>query len=215
VGPCRQFLFGLDEAPCPARFGNFLTRSSEFFIFSSLVPGLLGVMFTSWSHLLEFGPSIHPHPATTLYPARPAPPCSSSLSLDLAVGPAGESPVPRRPLLLHPISPPLPSSFFGSSRSRRGGRRSRGRASPRGYAASAVGSLSSSRPIVPRVLRWPELLPIPPPPPTLPRCSVAAAPPGPRKALPPPRMDSVGPPIGPPVPPCRPEKEAIGPGLGR
>jgi hypothetical protein len=34
VGPCRQFLFGLDEAPCPARFGNFLTASSEFSIFS-------------------------------------------------------------------------------------------------------------------------------------------------------------------------------------
>jgi hypothetical protein len=47
VGPCRQFLFGLDEAPCPVRFGSFLTRSSEFFIFSGLVPGLLGVIFTS------------------------------------------------------------------------------------------------------------------------------------------------------------------------
>jgi hypothetical protein len=43
VGPCRQFLFGLDEAPCPARFSNFLTRSSEFSIFSGLVLGLLGV----------------------------------------------------------------------------------------------------------------------------------------------------------------------------
>jgi hypothetical protein len=41
VGPCRQFLFGLDEAPCPARFGSFLTGSSEFFIFSGLVLGLL------------------------------------------------------------------------------------------------------------------------------------------------------------------------------
>jgi hypothetical protein len=51
VGPSRQFLFGLDEAPCPARFCSFLTRSSEFFIFSGLVPGLLGVMFTS---LLDF-----------------------------------------------------------------------------------------------------------------------------------------------------------------
>jgi hypothetical protein len=36
VGPCRQFLFGLDEAPCPARFGSFLTGSSKFFIFSGL-----------------------------------------------------------------------------------------------------------------------------------------------------------------------------------
>jgi hypothetical protein len=47
VGPCRQFLFELDEAPYPARFGTFLFGSSEFFIFSVLVPGLLGVMFTS------------------------------------------------------------------------------------------------------------------------------------------------------------------------
>jgi hypothetical protein len=41
VGPCHHFLFGLDEAPCPARFGSFLTGSSEFFIFSGLVPGFL------------------------------------------------------------------------------------------------------------------------------------------------------------------------------
>jgi hypothetical protein len=47
VGPCRQFLSELDEAPCPARFGTFLTMFSEFFIISGLVPGLLGVMFTS------------------------------------------------------------------------------------------------------------------------------------------------------------------------
>jgi hypothetical protein len=45
--PCRQFLFKMDEAPCPIRFNTFLTRSSEFFVFSGLVPGLLGVMFTS------------------------------------------------------------------------------------------------------------------------------------------------------------------------
>jgi hypothetical protein len=47
VGSCRQFLSKLDEATCLARFDTFLTRSSEFFIFSNLVPGLLGVMFTS------------------------------------------------------------------------------------------------------------------------------------------------------------------------
>jgi hypothetical protein len=47
VGPCRQFLSGLDEAPCLARFGTFLARSSEFVIFSGLVLGLLGVVFTS------------------------------------------------------------------------------------------------------------------------------------------------------------------------
>jgi hypothetical protein len=47
VGPCRQFLSKLDEAPCPARFDIFLTGSSEFVIFSGLVPGLLGVMFAS------------------------------------------------------------------------------------------------------------------------------------------------------------------------
>jgi hypothetical protein len=33
VVPCRQFLFGSDEAPCPARFDGFLIGSSEFFIF--------------------------------------------------------------------------------------------------------------------------------------------------------------------------------------
>jgi hypothetical protein len=59
VGPCRQFLFGLDEAPCPARFGSFLTGSSEFFIFSGLVPGLLGVMFTSLLDLYRASRSCH------------------------------------------------------------------------------------------------------------------------------------------------------------
>jgi hypothetical protein len=47
VGPCRQFLSELDEAPCLARFDTFLARSSEFVIFSALVPGLQGVMFAS------------------------------------------------------------------------------------------------------------------------------------------------------------------------
>jgi hypothetical protein len=47
VGSCRQFLSELDVAPCPARFGTFLGRSSEFVIFSGLVPGLLGVEFAS------------------------------------------------------------------------------------------------------------------------------------------------------------------------
>jgi hypothetical protein len=51
VGPCRQFLSELDEAPCLARFGTFLARSSEFVIFSGWVLGLLGVVFTS---LLDF-----------------------------------------------------------------------------------------------------------------------------------------------------------------
>jgi hypothetical protein len=51
VGPCRQFLSELDEAPCLARFGTFLARSSEFSIFSGWVLGLLGVVFTS---LLDF-----------------------------------------------------------------------------------------------------------------------------------------------------------------
>jgi hypothetical protein len=59
VGPCRQFLFGLDEAPCPARFGSFLTGSSEFFIFSGLVPGLLRVMFTSLLDLDRASRSCH------------------------------------------------------------------------------------------------------------------------------------------------------------
>jgi hypothetical protein len=47
VGPCRQFLSKLDEAPCLARFSTFVARSSEFSIFSSWVLGLLGVVFTS------------------------------------------------------------------------------------------------------------------------------------------------------------------------
>jgi hypothetical protein len=47
VGPCHQFLSELVVAPCPARFGTFLGRSSEFVIFSGLVPGLLGVKFAS------------------------------------------------------------------------------------------------------------------------------------------------------------------------
>jgi hypothetical protein len=47
VAPCRQFLSELDEAPCLARFGTFLARSSEFVIFSGLVPGLLVVKFAS------------------------------------------------------------------------------------------------------------------------------------------------------------------------
>jgi hypothetical protein len=59
VGPCRQFLLGLDEAPCLARFNIFLTGSSEFFIFSGLVPGLLGVMFTSLIDLYRASRSFH------------------------------------------------------------------------------------------------------------------------------------------------------------
>jgi hypothetical protein len=59
VGPCRQFLFGLDEAPCPARFDTFPTGSSKFFIFSGLVPGLLGVMFTSLLDLYWASRSCH------------------------------------------------------------------------------------------------------------------------------------------------------------
>jgi hypothetical protein len=47
VGPCRQFLSELDEAPCLARFDTFLAWSSEFVIFSGLVLRLLGVVFTS------------------------------------------------------------------------------------------------------------------------------------------------------------------------
>jgi hypothetical protein len=62
VGPCRQFLFGLDEAPCPARFGSFLAGSSEFSIFSGLVLGLLGVMFTSLLDLYRASRSCHEVP---------------------------------------------------------------------------------------------------------------------------------------------------------
>jgi hypothetical protein len=59
MGPCRQFLLGLDEAPCPTRFGSFPTGSSEFFIFSGLVPRLLGVMFTSLLDLYRASRSCH------------------------------------------------------------------------------------------------------------------------------------------------------------
>jgi hypothetical protein len=47
VGPCRQFLSELDVAPCPARFGTFMDRSSEFVICLGLIPGLLGLKFAS------------------------------------------------------------------------------------------------------------------------------------------------------------------------
>jgi hypothetical protein len=59
VGPCHQFLSGLHEAPCPVRFDTFLTGSSEFFIFSALVPGLFGVMFTSLLDLYRASRSCH------------------------------------------------------------------------------------------------------------------------------------------------------------
>jgi hypothetical protein len=53
VGPCRQFLSELDEAPCPAGFDTFLGRSSKFVIFSGLVLGLLGVKFASLHDLYQ------------------------------------------------------------------------------------------------------------------------------------------------------------------
>jgi hypothetical protein len=59
VGPCRQFLSEMDVAPCPARFGTFLDRSSEFIIFSGLVPGLLGVKFSSLHDLYGASRSCH------------------------------------------------------------------------------------------------------------------------------------------------------------
>jgi hypothetical protein len=59
VGPCRQFLSELDEAPCLARFDTFLARSSEFSIFSGWVFGLLGVVFTSLLDLYRASRSCH------------------------------------------------------------------------------------------------------------------------------------------------------------
>jgi hypothetical protein len=59
VGPCRQFLSELDVALYPARFGTFLDRSSEFVIFSGLVPGLLGVKFASLHDLYGASRSCH------------------------------------------------------------------------------------------------------------------------------------------------------------
>jgi hypothetical protein len=59
VGPCRQFLSELDVAPCPARFGTFLGRFSEFVIFLGLVPGLLGVEFASLHDLYGASRSCH------------------------------------------------------------------------------------------------------------------------------------------------------------
>jgi hypothetical protein len=58
-GPCRQFLFGLDEAPYLTRFNSFLTGSLEFSMFSGLVLGLLGVMFTSLLDLYRASRSCH------------------------------------------------------------------------------------------------------------------------------------------------------------
>jgi hypothetical protein len=62
VGPCRQFLSELDEAPCPARFNTFLGRSSEFVIFSGLVTGILGVKFASLHDLYRASRSCHEVP---------------------------------------------------------------------------------------------------------------------------------------------------------
>jgi hypothetical protein len=59
VGLCRQFLSELDVAPCPARFDTFLDRSSELVIFSGLVPGLLGVRFSSLHDLYGASRSCH------------------------------------------------------------------------------------------------------------------------------------------------------------
>jgi hypothetical protein len=59
VGPCRQFLSELDVAPCPARFGTFLTGSSEFVIFLGLVARLLGVMVTSLHDIYRSSRSCH------------------------------------------------------------------------------------------------------------------------------------------------------------
>jgi hypothetical protein len=59
VGPCCQFLSELHVAPCPARFGTFLGRSSEFVIFSGLVPGLLVVKFASLHDLYGASRSCH------------------------------------------------------------------------------------------------------------------------------------------------------------
>jgi hypothetical protein len=59
VVPSSQFLSELDEAPCLARFDNFLARSSEFSIFSGWILGLLGVMFTSLLDLYRALRSCH------------------------------------------------------------------------------------------------------------------------------------------------------------
>jgi hypothetical protein len=59
VGPCCQFLSELDVAPCPARFGTFLGRSSEFVIFSGMVPEILGVKFASLHDLYGASRSCH------------------------------------------------------------------------------------------------------------------------------------------------------------
>jgi hypothetical protein len=59
VCPCRQFLSEFDEAPCLARSSTFLARSSEFVIFSGLVPRLFGVMFASLQDLYQASRSCH------------------------------------------------------------------------------------------------------------------------------------------------------------
>jgi hypothetical protein len=57
-----SFFFGFDEAPRPARFDSFLAGSSEFSIFSGVVLGLLGVMFTSLFDLYRASRSCHEVP---------------------------------------------------------------------------------------------------------------------------------------------------------
>jgi hypothetical protein len=59
VGPYREFLLGLGEALYPARFSSFLIGSSKFFIFSGLVVGILGLMFTSLLDLYRASRSLH------------------------------------------------------------------------------------------------------------------------------------------------------------
>jgi hypothetical protein len=59
VGPCHQFLSELDVAPCPARFDTFLDRSSEFVVFSGLVPGIFGVKFASLHDLYGASRTCH------------------------------------------------------------------------------------------------------------------------------------------------------------
>jgi hypothetical protein len=49
----------LDKAPSLARFNTFLARSSEFVIFSGLVPGLLGVKFATLHDLYQASRSSH------------------------------------------------------------------------------------------------------------------------------------------------------------
>jgi hypothetical protein len=62
LDPSPFCMWALVVSFCLARFSTFLARSSEFVIFSGLVPRLLGVMFASLHDLYRASRSCHEVP---------------------------------------------------------------------------------------------------------------------------------------------------------